>query len=331
MNRLVSAALGTGLAAAIALTGQAGLVGQAGPAGSRAGGHDGGQRHRDDAVVRAFDATTRSTVWTRTVRIPLRFPTYHPQGFALVGDRVFMSAVEIIEAPVKYPVPVDGYDRTPGKGRGHVLVFDRQGNLQKDVVLGQGDTYHPGGIDFDGRSIWVPVAEYRPDSAAVVYKLDPDTFRVQEAFRVRDHVGGLVRDRVTGEVHGVSWGSRTLYTWTPNGRLLAKVANEDHMLDYQDCDYAGYRKQLCSGVTGLAGPNGTSYELGGIALRDLASGRILHEVPFPVFSAAGHSVNRNPVALEARDGTLRMLAAPDDGEEAAGTELLVFETPLPTP
>jgi len=24
--------------------------------------------------------------------------------------------------------------------------------------------YHPGGIDFDGVNIWVPVAEYRPDS-----------------------------------------------------------------------------------------------------------------------------------------------------------------------
>ncbi len=48
-------------------------------------------------------------------RIPLRFPTYHPQGFALVGDLIFLSSVEVTEAPVKYPQPVDGYDRSPAR------------------------------------------------------------------------------------------------------------------------------------------------------------------------------------------------------------------------
>ena len=65
--------------------------------------------------------------------MPLRFPTYHPQGFALVGDLIFMTSVEVLEAPVKYPEPVDGYDRSPGKGIGHLFVIDRQGNLKKDI------------------------------------------------------------------------------------------------------------------------------------------------------------------------------------------------------
>src|SRR5262249_38733350 len=120
------------------------------------------QQYRDDPVTIAFTATTRSTAWQQPHKIPLRFATYHPQGFALVGDKIFMSTVEIIEAPVRYPQPIDGYDRTPGKGIGHVLVIDRQGNLIKDLTLGQDTIYHPGGIDFDGQSVWVPVAEYRP-------------------------------------------------------------------------------------------------------------------------------------------------------------------------
>ena len=320
MKRFLGAALGTGLATVLTVSGSAALPGR--DAG------DAGARHRDSAVVTAFAATTRATPWRQAARIPLDFATYHPQGFALVGDRIFMSTVEIIEAPVRYPEPVDGHDRSPGRGVGHVLVLDRAGHLLRDVVLGEGDAYHPGGIDFDGRSVWVPVAEYRPDSAAVIYRLDPATYRVREAFRVRDHVGGVVRDRATGQVHGVSWGSRTLYRWTPDGRQLSRRPNEDHLLDYQDCDYAAYRKQICGGVTGLPAPGGGAYELGGLALRDLGSGRILHEVPFPVFSSAGHVVTRNPVALEARDGVLRLFTAPDDGEEAAGTELLVYETPL---
>jgi len=283
---------------------------------------------RDDQVARAFDATTRSTAWSQVARIPLKFPTYHPQGFALVGDLIYLSSVEVLEAPVKYPVPVEGYDRTPGKGIGHLFVLDRQGNLKKDIRLGEGTIYHPGGIDFDGENVWVPAAEYRPNSKAIVYKVNPKTYKVTEQFRVKDHVGGVVRDRRTGLVHGVSWGSRTLYEWTASGRQLAAEPNESHILDYQDCDYASRSKQICGGVTGLPTATGGSYELGGLALLDLKDNRILHEIPFPAFSAAGHSATRNPVALEVSGNKLRLFTAPDDGEEKAGTEILIYESPI---
>lgn len=54
----------------------------------------------------------------------------------------------------------------------------------------------------------------------------------------------------------------------------------------------------------------------------------MHEVPFPTFSSAGHAMTRNPVALETDGDVLRMFAAPDDGDEVAGTELFVFEAPI---
>ena len=284
---------------------------------------------KDSGVARAFQATDRSTAWSLVERIPLRFPTYHPQGFALVGDLIFLSSVEVLEAPVKYPVPVDGYDRTPGKGIGHLFVLDRQGNLKKDIRLGEGTAYHPGGIDFDGQNVWVPAAEYRPNSRAIVYTVDPKTYRVTERFRVKDHVGGVVRDRTTGQVHGVSWGSRTLYDWTPTGRQLEATPNESHILDYQDCDYVSRGKQLCGGVTTLPGPKGSSYDLGGLALLDLKSNRILHEIPFPAFSpTTNHNATRNPVALETTQDKLRLFTAPDDGENPGGTEIQIYEAPL---
>jgi len=46
------------------------------------------------------------------------------------------------------------------------------------------------------------------------------------------------------------------------------------------------------------------------------------------FSAAGHSITRNPVLVERDGDTVRLTAAPDDGEEVAGTELLVYEAEL---
>ena len=105
-----------------------------------------------------------------------------------------MSSVEIIEGTTKYEQPVDGYDRTPGKGKGHLFVFNDQGELLKDIELGEGNMYHPGGIDYDGKYIWVPVAEYRPNSDSIIYKVNPETMETEEAFRVNDHIGGIVKD-----------------------------------------------------------------------------------------------------------------------------------------
>ena len=306
-------------AVAVPMIVMAGLVAGA-PTGATAG-------PKDSALVSAVTKTSRSTPWTLARKIRLDFPTYHPQGFARVGDRLFLSSVEILEAPVRYPQPVNGYDRTPGRGRGHLFVLNLDGELQRDIVLGEGDKYHPGGIDAAAGSLWVPVAEYRPNSRAVVYRIDLRTLAVRAAFRVEDHIGGVVVDPVRQRIDGVSWGSRTLYSWTADGRQLARRPNPGHFIDYQDCAYAQKRTMLCTGITEYATAAGARFELGGIAVVDTASGVARHEVPFQQYSSAGHVATRNPVHLETDGRTLRLWAAPDDGEERNGTEILVYETP----
>lgn len=287
----------------------------------------------DSPLVSAFENTSRSTPWRRTGTLKLGFKTHHPQGIAVTKDRIFLSAVEIIEPTVRYPAPVGGYDRSPGKGVGHLFVLDRQGRLLKDITLGEGHSYHPGGIDFDGESIWVPVAEYRPDSAAIVYRVDAATLAVHREFEARDHIGGLVHDQVTGRLVGNSWGSRRFYEWNAQGRQLDRWLNDSHFVDYQDCQYVADRKALCGGVAGLPQtPTATgSYELGGLALLDLRTRSVLHETPFQQWSTAGHVMTRNPVEVHAEGQHLTLYAAPDDGGEVAGTELFTYEadvTPL---
>lgn len=289
---------------------------------------------RDAALVRAFDDVSRSTVWTRTETLDLDFDTFHPQAMEVVGDRIFLSSVEIIEPTVRYPEPVDGYDRTPGKGIGHLFILDRDGELLKDIVISDGDRYHPGGLDYDGKFIWLPVAEYRPDSSADVYRINAETYSVKKLFTVQDHVGGVVRDQETGHLVGQSWGSRRFYDWTVGGEQQRFWLNENHFIDYQDCEYVASRKAFCSGVAGLAPQPGgvTPYELGGLAMISLrAQHRILHEVPMQQWSTAGHVITRNPTDLDAAHRHLTLYAAPDDSEEVAGTQILVYEadvTPL---
>lgn len=73
--------------------------------------------------------------------------------------------------------------------------------------------YHPAGMDVDGTSVWVPVAQYRPNSSAIIYSIDARTLAVRKRFEVGDHIGGIVRDPATGHLIGNNWGSRRFYEW----------------------------------------------------------------------------------------------------------------------
>ncbi len=326
----------TVLVAAVAALAVGGTAAQAsGDSGDRsdrgAGEHQTRDRPaRDSTLVRDVSRVDRTTAWQLTSRLKLDFETFHTEGIAFTPDRIFLSAVEILEPTVRYPTPRGGYDRTPGKGVGHLFVMDRAGNLQRDIVLGEGDAYHPGGIDLDGTSVWVPVAEYRPDSRAIVYRVDARTLTVRRQFEVDDHFGGIVLDKTTGHLVGNTWGSRRFAEWDLRGRQLDTWQNTGFFVDYQDCQYAARAKMLCAGVTNLpqtpaAGGTAATYELGGIALIDIATHRVLREVPFQQWSSAGHVATRNPFKMTASGNHLTMRVAPDNGDEGNGTEILTYE------
>jgi hypothetical protein len=285
---------------------------------------------QDGALARDFAAVDRNTAWTQVDKLRLTFPTYHTEGLAITPNHLFLSAVQIIEPTQKYPTPVGGYDRTAGKGIGHLFVMDRQGHLQKDITLGEGDMYHPGGISYDGTNVWVPVAQYRPNSSAIIYRVDADSLAVHKQFQVDDHIGGIVRDETTGHLVGNNWGSRRFYEWTADGKQIRSWDNSSFFTDYQDCQYVASAKMICGGVTNLpqtpsAGGDDATYELGGISMIDLRTHNVLREVPFQKWSAAGHVMTRNPVKLAVSGSQLTLWAAPDNGEEANGTELFTYQ------
>jgi hypothetical protein len=284
----------------------------------------------DTALADQFSAVDRNTSWELTETLKLSFPTFHTEGIAFTADHIFLSSVEIIEPTVKYPSPQGGYDRTPGKGTGHLFVMDTAGNLQKDIVLGEGDVYHPGGIDFDGTNVWVPVAQYRPGGSSIIYRVDATTLDAEKQFEVQDHFGGIVMDKQTGHLVGNTWGSRRFAEWDLKGKELTTWQNPDHFIDYQDCQYAANSKMLCAGVTNLpqtpnAGGASAKYELGGLALIDINSHNTLHDVPFQQWSAGGHVATRNPFKMTADGNNLTMRVAPDNGEEGNGTEILSYK------
>ena len=277
---------------------------------------------RPDLVER-LSSLTRESVWTRAGATALAFPAHHPQGLVKIGDTFFLSAVEIKTRTRRFPEPVGGFDRDTGEGVGHLLKFDAGGKLLSAITLGEGTIYHPGGIDFDGAAIWAPVAEYRPNSRSIVYRVDPATMKATEVLRVADHIGAIVRDREDGSLHGVSWGSRRFYRWTldSQGRVtnagddLARLRrlNPSHYVDYQDCKYAGGHRMVCTGLSDLRRPpDGPSLRLGGLDVVDLRDGRPLHQVPVLLWTAGGLAMTQNAAWLEPSDRGVRAWFVPED-------------------
>ena len=243
---------------------------------------------------------TRASTWTLVASTPIAFRTFHPQGMVKIGETLFVSSVEVI-------------DRDAGQGVGHLFKIDQHGSRIADLRLGEGAIYHPGGIDYDGRDIWVPVAEYRPDSRSIIYRVDPQTMKAAEMFRAGDHIGAIVHDTDTHMLHGVSWGSRRFYRWTLTGDSKGTTVNASHYLDYQDCKYLGRDRMLCTGVTEIRQTRDAPvFRLGGMDLVSLADGRPVHQVPVLLWTADGLDMTHNPVWIEPSAAGLRAYFMPED-------------------
>lgn len=283
-----------------------------------------GQTPGSDELVDRVTRLTRASSWRLVASTPVGFRTFHPQGMVKVGDVFFVSSVEVTIPTERYPVPVDGFDRTAGEGVGHLFKMDGQGRLIASVRLGQGRIYHPGGIAFDGTHIWVPVAEYRPDSRSIIYRVDPATLEATEMLRFADHIGGVVNDAVSRTLHGVSWGSRRFYRWqfSSDGSVVDAdlsprqrgVSSRSHYIDYQDCDFLNQRQMLCTGVADIRQAGGPVVRLGGLEIVSLEQALPTFQVPVPLWTTTGRPMTQNPSWFEPTLTGLRAYFMPDDDE-----------------
>jgi hypothetical protein len=293
-----------------------------------------------DSIVQLFPNLGRSTTWNLISKTKFEGDTGEPEGMVRVGDdRYFISAGQWTVPTTKYPQPINGTDRTPGAGFAHTLIYDGQGRLIANATLTKpGDIeYHTGGIDYDGRYLWVTLSQYRPNSTATIVQIDPLTLQKKDMFRTNDHNGGIVHDMITDALVTLNWGGRNATTWSlrdyPRGFTplpgftapKSSVPDPSFFIDYQDCKFLGHyalpdamaarvsdqgRKRpimFCGGVATI----GSTFHLGGIALVDLQTMLPLWEVPIAMTSDLGASVTQNPVDIAVVDGKLRIYCLPD--------------------
>lgn len=275
-------------------------------------------------LVEKIKKLNPNTSWQLQKSIPLAFPTFHPQGMVKIGDFFYMSSVEVIKSPK---------NGDTGEGIGHLFKFDSTGKLNEQIILGERNIYHPGGIDFDGKYIWIPVSEYRPNSKSIIYKVNPKNMETSETMRFDDHIGGIVHNTDSNILFGVSWGSRSFYQWKLNPKMevqtkipAIKIKNPSYYIDYQDCHYVDNNQMLCSGFQKYSAPNGTIFRLGGFELINLLDKRPVYQVPIKLWSPSGLAMTNNPFWIEATANGLRTYFVPDDDKAST---LFIYEADLP--
>lgn len=276
-----------------------------------------------------FRLINGSSSWQLLEKIPLQFDSYHPQGLVRIGDYFYLSSVETIEQPQALNGAGDNsrYDRSPGTGVGHLFKFDREGRLINQLRLGENNFYHPGGIDFDGETIWVSVAEYRPNSHSIVYRVDPDTLLAEEVFRFDDHLGAIIHDRRQATLHAISWGSEFYYSWRGSeGAYVAddyeRTRAQGSTIEYQDCQYLPTSLMLCSGIGDYSIDNTHTFTVGGIELIDLDLKRVEHRITVTHTTPTGEFIVRNPSHFEFQsEGRSNFYFVPEDKQ----SNLYIYE------
>ncbi|MCS7044222.1 MAG: DUF6454 family protein [Bryobacteraceae bacterium] len=161
--------------------------------------------------------------------VALEGATHHVQGLVVDGDRLYLTSVD-----------------AAGR-KGYLFEYDPATGKRLRTVEVQADgMYHPGGFDHEEDVLWVPVAEYRPESRSVIQRRSKATLELLSSFEVPDHIGALAV--VPEGLLMANWDARRFYLYTRNGRLLWSRPNPNPTR-YQDMKRR-YGTILASGLRG---------------------------------------------------------------------------------
>ncbi len=235
--------------------------------------------------------------------LPVQGPVHHPQGLVRAQGLWWVSTVDVHAVA------------------GHLLGIDDDGAQVVDVTLVDGPRFHPGGIDLDGETITVPVAEYVPDSTTALFRVDLRTGGAEQVGRVDDHLGFLAAPRPDGTTTAMTWGSRHVLTLRAEGEVLDRRPNPSHWIDVQDGQRLDDHRLLCSGI-GVMADGDRLVALGGLGVWDEDLATWVHELPVATTVASGRILTTNPVWAHEDGGDVVLHAAPDDDDGSLVTHRL---------
>ena len=150
--------------------------------------------------------------------ITLHGQLFHVQGVDIDSQHIWVTSVDIKHQ------------------RGYLHEFDRAtGAFVRRLDLTDGPRYHPGGFSIASHAIWVPVAEYRSKSSAVLEEIDPDTLQIRRKIRVADHLGCVAAN--DSNLIAGNWDSKRLYVIDPKGEAKTWTVPNPSATRYQDMKF----------------------------------------------------------------------------------------------
>lgn len=145
---------------------------------------------------------------------------FHVQGLELDSRHIWVTSVD------------------QARRKAYIHEFDRHsGKLRRRLELTDGARYHPGGISRAGRSIWVPVAEMRPNSSAVLVEVDADSLAIRRKIPVADHLGCVAASGDT--LVAGNWDSALLYVFDLAGNTPVRAVKNPSQTRHQDMKFVG--------------------------------------------------------------------------------------------
>ena len=227
--------------------------------------------------------------------------------FAVLSDFKLVRVLEL-KAPTQHVQGIDFNDRQlwitsvdKPNHKGWLREFSRDtGELTRQVEIGDGMRFHPGGLSAYGTSLWIPVAEYRPKSSSVVQKRSKRTLELEFHFEVPDHIGCIA---VTPEfLIGGNWDSKEFYVWDHRGRLIRKVTNSTDN-GYQDMKFDS-NQIIASGI--LADKTGAIDWLDFPSLRLAKRVKAGNNDRGVLYTREGMAIRGNQLMLLPEDGPSRV-------------------------
>lgn len=219
--------------------------------------------------------------------LQLQGEVFHVQGLALDREHVWVTSVD------------------HGGRRAFLHVFDRtSGRFLRRLELTDGARYHPGGLSLSGHSLWVPVAELRPDSSAVLMEIDAVTLTVRRRIAVADHIGCVAADGP--KLIAGNWDSRQLYQFDlMRGTTPVRVVDNPSGTHFQDMKFVDGQLVAGGNTSWLAGTLDWIDPATMRVTRSLRAGSIGPVRPF----GRGGPVTGEGMAIEGRD----VYVLPEDG------------------
>jgi len=204
---------------------------------------------------------------------------HHVQGLDLDRDHFWVTSVDA----AGHKGYLDQFNRATAK-------FERR------IDVTDGPRFHPGGFSIHGDFIWVPVAEYKPHSTAVLEEIDKRTLAIKRKLPVADHIGCLA---VTNDnLIAGNWDARQFYVLDFSGKQLRVVENTETN-HYQDMKFVN-GMLIASGVF-----NRTSGAIDWLQWPSLKLMRRLHSGA----TDRGALYTQEAMALQSRD----LYLVPEDG------------------